>query len=215
MKTSRLFAAATVAAMAAVLASCTAGIRKDDLVGIWVQPVPGMAMVQGIELKADGSARAVNMATLQYDSWTLDGRNIILSGSSIGNGTSCSFSDTLGIVSISRDSLSLKKGSLILEYGRSVEECGFSANPGTIMKGTVTFGPEVHKFRPVGEDKEYWIIDKSGYFQTKYNESGEAVWSAEAKLEMKEIDASASEFGKDYDGTFQVLRVISISDNKQ
>ena len=51
MKTSRLFAAATVAATAAVLASCAAGIRKDDLVGIWVQPVPGMAMVQGIELK--------------------------------------------------------------------------------------------------------------------------------------------------------------------
>ena len=57
MKTSRLFAAATVAATAAVLASCAAGIRKDDLVGIWVQPVPGMAMVQGIELKEiDASA---------------------------------------------------------------------------------------------------------------------------------------------------------------
>ena len=57
MKTSRLFAAATVAATAAVLASCAAGIRKDDLVGIWVQPVPGMAMVQVIELKEiDASA---------------------------------------------------------------------------------------------------------------------------------------------------------------
>ena len=213
MKTSRLFAAATFAATTTVLASCAAGIQKDDLVGIWVQPVPGMAMVQGIELKADGSARSVNMATLQYDSWTLDGKNIILNGNSMGNGMSCRFSDTLGIVSISQDSLSLKKGSLVLEYGRSKKECGFSANPGTIMKGTVTFGPEVHKFRPDGENKEYWIIDKSGYLQVKYNESGSAEWSASAELELKEIDASASEFGKGYDGTFQVLRIISISDN--
>ena len=210
MKTSTFSRNAALAASALILASCAEPLNKENLVGIWVQPVPGMALVQGIELKEDGSARSVNMATLKYESWELDGRSIILRGTSIGNGTSGTLSDTLGIIRADRDSLILRKGSLSLKYGRSVEDCGFRANPGTILKGRITFGPEVRKFRPEGGDKEYWLIDKSGYLQVKYNESGSAEWSADAEMEVKETDDSVSEFGKEYCGTLQVLRVISI-----
>ncbi len=210
MKTSTFSRNVALAASALILASCAEPLNKENLVGIWVQPVPGMALVQGIELKEDGSARSVNMATLKYESWELDGRSIVLRGTSIGNGTSSTFSDTLGIIRADKDSLILRKGSLSLEYGRSVEDCGFRANPGTILKGRITFGPEVRKFRPEGGDKEYWLIDKSGYLQVKYNESGSAEWSADAELEVKETDGSVSEFGKEYCGTLQVLRVISI-----
>ncbi|MDD7153585.1 MAG: lipocalin family protein, partial [Candidatus Cryptobacteroides sp.] len=106
-------------ASALILASCAEPLNKENLVGIWVQPVPGMALVQGIELKEDGSARSVNMATLKYESWELDGRSIVLRGTSIGNGTSGTFSDTLRVIRADRDSLILRKGSLSLEYGRS------------------------------------------------------------------------------------------------
>lgn len=68
------------------------------------------------------------MATLLYDSWKLDNESIILHGLSIGNGVSGEFSDTLDIVKLTPDSLSLKKGSLVLEYTRSVEDCGSSAD---------------------------------------------------------------------------------------
>ena len=88
----------------------------EDLCGIWIQPVPGSHIVQGFELKSDGSARSVNMATLRYDRWELKSKSVILHGLSIGNGVSGEFSDTLGIVKLTPDSLILQKGGLILEY---------------------------------------------------------------------------------------------------
>lgn len=213
MNHSRFLSAANLAALcvasSAVLASCSSNIQQEDLCGIWIQPVPGSHIVQGVELKADGSARSVNMATLLYDSWKLEKESVILHGTSIGNGVSGEFSDTLGIVKLTSDSLSLQKGSLVLEYSRSVEDCGFSVNPGTVMKGRITFGPEVRKFRPENEDKEYWVIDKSGYLQERYNESGSVEWSTEAEIEVRQTDSCASEFGSEYAGTLQVLRIIS------
>ena len=213
MRTSTFIRTISGAAVIAACISCGTKFDAKELTGIWVQQVPGMAIVQGMELNEDGTARSVNTATLQYDSWKLDGENLILNGKSIGNGVTSGFSDTLGIVKVTADSLVLMKGNLRLGYRKSIEDCGFSANPGTVMKGTVTFGPETRLFRPAGEDRTYWIIDKSGYLQVKYNESGKSEWSAEAELELKQVDSSASEFGKEYDGTFQVLRIISISNN--
>ena len=83
------------------MTSCSSRIQKEDLCGIWIQPVPGLHIVQGVELNADGSARSVNMATLLYDSWKLEKESLILHGLSIGNGVSGEFSDTLGILSFS------------------------------------------------------------------------------------------------------------------
>ena len=125
---------ATLCIAAAVsLSSCSPKSQKEELCGIWVQPIPGSHIVQGVELKADGSARSVNMATLRYDRWELASESIILHGLSIGNGVSGEFSDTLSIVKLTPDSLILQKGSLVLEYSRPVEDCGFSANPGTLQ----------------------------------------------------------------------------------
>ena len=125
MHHSRFLYAANLAALcvasSAVLVSCSSNIQQKDLCGIWIQPVPGSHIVQGVELKADGSARSVNMATLLYDSWKLEKESVILHGTSIGNGVSGEFSDTLGIVKLTSDSLSLQKGSLVLEYSRSSE----------------------------------------------------------------------------------------------
>ena len=97
-------------------------IKREELCGIWVQPVPGSHIVQGVELKLDGSARSVNMATLRYDSWQLASGSIILHGLSIGNGVSGDFSDTLEILKLTPDSLILQKGKLIMQYSKSVEE---------------------------------------------------------------------------------------------
>lgn len=213
MRTSTFIRTISEAALIAACISCRTEFQEKELTGIWVQPVPGMSIVQGMELVEGGAARAVNTSTLLYDSWKLDRNNLILNGKSIGNGVTSEFSDTLAIVKVTADSLVLMKGTLRLGYRKSIEDCGFSANPGTIMKGTVTFGPEVRLFRPEGEERTYWIIDKSGYLQIKYNESGMSEWSAGAELELKEVDSTASEFGKEYDGTFQVLRIISISNN--
>ena len=97
-------------------------IKREELCGIWIQPVPGSHIVQGVELKLDGSARSVNMATLRYDSWQLASGSIILHGLSIGNGVSGDFSDTLEILKLTPDSLILQKGKLIMQYSKSLEE---------------------------------------------------------------------------------------------
>ena len=104
------------------MTSCSSRIQKEDLCGIWIQPVPGSHIVQGVELNADGSARSVNMATLLYDSWKLEKESLILHGLSIGNGVSGEFSDTLEILKFTPDSLILQKGKLIMQYSKSVEE---------------------------------------------------------------------------------------------
>ncbi len=68
------------------------------LLGTWTEPVPGQpGSVQGFELEADGSARSVNMATLQYERWRLQDGALVLEGKSIGNGQTIPFTETLRI----------------------------------------------------------------------------------------------------------------------
>lgn len=70
--------------------------------GEWVEPVPDMEnQVQGFDLKAGGKASSINMATLQYENWSKDGNMLILSGKSIGNHTTISFSKTPAPVKVS------------------------------------------------------------------------------------------------------------------
>ena len=63
-------------------------------------------------LAKEGKASSIGMATLQYESWQLlpDGQ-LILNGKSIGNGQTISFSDTLAILSLQQDTLTLQKGA--------------------------------------------------------------------------------------------------------
>lgn len=89
----------------------------NGLVGEWVEPVPGMEnQVQGIKLENDGKASSINMATLQYESWEKKDNKLILSGKSVGNHQTISFSDTLMIEKLTKEELTLKKGSLTINY---------------------------------------------------------------------------------------------------
>ncbi len=94
------------------LASCGCSIE-----GQWVEPVPGMEdMVQGISLEKGGKASSINMATLQYERWEQNGKQLVLSGKSIGNGITIPFSDTLTIVELSCNNLFLKQGKQTISY---------------------------------------------------------------------------------------------------
>ena len=50
------------------------------------------------------------MATLQYKSWKINGKTLILEGESTGNRQTLHFSDTLNIIQLDKDQLILKKG---------------------------------------------------------------------------------------------------------
>ncbi len=88
-----------ILAMVAACAVCCKSNQKE-LAGIWVQPIPGQtgqAAIQGIALNPDGTATSVNMHTLLYTSWEVDGNKLILRGESLGNGQTIPFTDTLTI----------------------------------------------------------------------------------------------------------------------
>lgn len=98
---------------AVVFTACT----ETSIEGKWVEPVPGMEnQVQGINLEKGDKASSINMATLQYETWEKKGDKLILSGKSIGNSQTISFSDTLTIESLTNDKLNLKKGDLTINY---------------------------------------------------------------------------------------------------
>lgn len=89
----------------------------NGIEGKWVEPVPGMEnQMQGINLEKGGKASSINMATLQYESWEMKDNRLILSGKSIGNHETDTFSDTLAIEKLTKDELVLKKGSLTISY---------------------------------------------------------------------------------------------------
>lgn len=181
---------------------------------MWVEPVPGMNNVQGVALKEGGEAHSINMATLLYEHWECNGSKLLLTGKSIGNHQTIAFTDTLKIEKVSADSLILMRGTTRIAYRKSIEECGFSASPEKKMHGIVTIAPEVRTFRPDGTTTDYWIIDKSGYLQEKYNEAKVPEWKVKAELELKEVTDPTAEFAKNYAGTYEVMRVISLDEGK-
>ena len=152
--------------LAVSLAACG---DAENIVGTWVQPVPGLPeMQQGFVLEAGGKASSVNMATLQYETWQHHGKSLILSGKSMGNHQVIEFSDTLIIEKLTSDSLILKKGQLTLRYSASqITPAGSTC----VMKGRLIIGPEVRSFVPEGEDEAFWVVDKSGELYQAYDKA--------------------------------------------
>lgn len=103
------------AAPADVAAACT---PAAELTGAWTQPIPGQEGRQGFRLCTDGSAQSINMSTLQYTAWSVQGDTLLLSGQSIGNGQTVPFTDTLQIQHLSADSLVVARGAWTGTYSR-------------------------------------------------------------------------------------------------
>lgn len=206
--------------------SLTACGNDGNIVGKWVQPVPGLpALKQGFELEEDGNASSVNMATLRYETWQQQGSSLILTGKSIGNHQTISFSDTLVIEKLTSDSLVLKRGKLVLRYAREANDDSKKASesiPATrltpakqtrTVKGKLTIGPEVRSFVPEGSDEAYWVVDATEELYPKYDQitegkkNGIAVY---AELQVEDMGKSQDGFAADYQGVYKVHKVIEI-----
>lgn len=83
---------------------------SSELVGHWIEVMyANPQIVQGVTLKADGSANSIGMKTLLYERWQQIGDTLILSGKSVGNGQTLAFDDTLDIVRLTEDTLVVGK----------------------------------------------------------------------------------------------------------
>lgn len=114
MKSSYLFLPASLM----ILMSCAKSenlCNESTFIGEWHEIMPvNKHIKQGVVLEKDGKASSVGMATLKYNSWQLlkkqETCRIVLTGESIGNGQTIQFSDTLDIISLNQDTLTLGKG---------------------------------------------------------------------------------------------------------
>ena len=91
------------------------------LVGMWVEPIPGQYdKEQGFNLFANGTAKSINMATLVYQGWKLEGSTLILWGKSIGNHATVSFDEKWQVIMVSKKKLVLKKDTIYKTF-RKIE----------------------------------------------------------------------------------------------
>ena len=94
--------------------SCSSLNNKDTNLfhGRWQEEAtPNKSYIQGFELRPDGTASSIGMATLKYEAWAIKGTDLILSGKSIGNGQTIDFSDEWQIIEISPSHLRLQNNN--------------------------------------------------------------------------------------------------------
>ena len=80
------------------------------------------------------------------------------------------------------------------------------------VSGTLQLGHEVRAFRDNADNKEYWLIDKSGRLMTEYQKllGTETVkyQPVQATLKVREITEPQEGFGADYDGTDELEDIV-------
>ena len=205
----------------AIAVLCAACHDKTTLTGDWIEPVPGNTnTTQGFSLKENGEATSINMATLQYKSWAQEDNRLILSGESIGNQQTISFSDTLKIFKLSEDSLILKKGDLVKTYTRpksiipATPIQPATSTPFTV-EGKLVIGHEVRSFIAEGDTTSYWIIDDSGTLKEEYEKTignnSEPYTPVYAELKVIDTGKSNEGFAAEYAGVYHVKEVLNIS----
>lgn len=105
-----------LSALALFTLSCSnvsTSYNESQFIGRWQEIMPeGKNYIQGVVFEENGTASSIGMATLKYHNWKLiDGKSIVLSGESIGNGQVIAFSDTLNVLSLQGDTLILERGN--------------------------------------------------------------------------------------------------------
>lgn len=85
-----------------------------EAVGSWVMPDPlNPEEVMGVELMVEGAAKSINMATLRYTGWELQGEagKIYLKGESEGSGEAIVFTETATLAKSADGTLTLTIGN--------------------------------------------------------------------------------------------------------
>jgi hypothetical protein len=181
--------------------------------GSWVESVPGISnLKQGFTLEANGSASSINMATLKYEKWKKEGNLLLLSGISIGNHQSISFTDTLTVEQLTQDSLILKKGELVLRYSKTNEIPDEEAipTPDTPTQKLLS----VKGFTSEGDSTDYWIVDKTGELLQKYDGETKGIKNGTpvyVELEVIDMGKSDEGFAADYAGVYHVMKINKIT----
>lgn len=191
----------------------------NSIEGSWVESAPGMPGVkQGFTLYADGKASSINMATLQYELWEQKGDQLILSGKSIGNRQTVEFSDTFQIQNLTKEGLTLLRGTWTSSYVRVNEEqvdriadvVASQKEELETVRGILEITHEVRSFKAEGDTSSYWIVDTSGELLERYDKvTGGVKNGTPVYVELNVLDKGRSEegFAASYAGVYHVVSI--------
>ena len=83
------------------------------------------------------------------------------------------------------------------------------------VTGTLVPGHEVRSFSEEGSPKSYWVVDKTGKLMSEYKKAAaDSIINATPvlpELTVEEMPQMTDGFGADYDGTYNVLKIASIT----
>lgn len=83
------------------------------------------------------------------------------------------------------------------------------------VTGTLVPGHEVRSFSEEGRPKSYWVVDKTGKLMSEYKKAaaGSIINATPVlpELTVEEMPQITDGFGADYDGTYNVLKIASIT----
>lgn len=131
--------------------------EPQSFVGSWVEPVPGNpAQRQGFTLNQDGTAKSINMSTLLYKKWEIDGQDVVFEVESIGNGVSSTESVRYQIIRVEKDELVFQNRGTRMTFSRMTEP----VIEDLIRVSEPTAGVEIDNPVEVsGEAKGYWFFE--------------------------------------------------------
>lgn len=83
------------------------------------------------------------------------------------------------------------------------------------VEGTLRMGHEVRSFTDNSDKKEYWLIDKSQSLMLAYQKiigkGVSAYQPVHARLQVKDIGKLEDGFGAEYDGAYELKKIIKLS----
>lgn len=91
------------------------GDRKQyDIIGTWV--VDTNEVESGFQCGKQGIAASIKNSTKQYNTWELNKGKLILEGKLFSNGRVHDFSDTLKIISLNSENMTVSEGDKKIHY---------------------------------------------------------------------------------------------------
>ena len=83
------------------------------------------------------------------------------------------------------------------------------------VEGTMRLGHEVRAFTDNKDQKEYWLLDKSGTLEKVYQEAIHSktmnYQPVRAKLKVQPRKKSEDGFAAEYDGTYEIKQILTLT----
>ncbi len=98
----------------------------------------------------------------------------------------------------------------------SVQEVSAVSDSVVTCSGRLVMGHEACSFTPDGDTLSYWVVDRSGELEKRYEEalpaSAQPYTPVSAELKVKKTGPSSEGFAAEYDGVVEVQAIIRVGE---